>query len=328
MASLATASSDSLWNQTQIDNFLKIIPAAKKFHSQADDQAKNALGSIIKNLMAHPDKILATKGALESEMIGTTRRAAASGDTWDVSTLRRIPDYWWVQWILDEAGSLKKDALQRVIDIDNDSFFNIVEFSLQLSLGTVVPVECKDKKVCSRTLFKRAELVGHRLRLIHTCIKDGVVDWQKCGSFYFTWDATSTFVEKVHHRWSKTEIVLEDHVRITRKFTLNENWSDATAFVELSPVRFVLKEFWEPGQGPHQYFVKRLKSPELVSIAQLEAAFPETEMKVCEKQVVKEDTAMLKQMRDKKRSALTTRAREARAVIQNDKRRARKITLS
>lgn len=332
MPSLVVSSSpDTLWNQTQITNFVKKMPAPKKFSSQADSQAatidKNALGSIIQLLMTHPEKILATKGALESQMIGA-RRATSSSDTWDVTTLRRIPDYWWVQWVLDEAGSLQNIALQRVIDVDTDSFYNIIEFSLQLNLATVVPEQCKDKKVCSRTLFKRAELVGHRLHRIHDSVKDGKVDWQKCGSFYFTWDTTGAFVQKVHHRWTKTEVVLEDHVRITRNFTLNETWSDAVALVELAPVRFVLKEFWPPGEGPHQYFVKKLKSPELVSIAQLEAAAYQTEVSACQKQVVKENSTILNEVREKKRCALTSRAREARVLVQTNKKKARKIVLT
>lgn len=118
--------------------------------------------------MMSPERILPTRGGLETNTVGASRVDASGGAdlVWDndIKHMRKVPDWWWVEWLVDASGGhLSKAVVREVIKNNSDNFECLIFFALQSPMGAFLPKECSNRKVCSRTFSRRAIDVGDRL---------------------------------------------------------------------------------------------------------------------------------------------------------------------
>lgn len=155
----------------------------------------------------------------------------------------------------------------------------------------------------------------------------GAIDWAKGGSYVFEWDPEGTFVVAIRHSSSKQRQALPGNVRITRAFKLHDTHLDQAAYVELKPTTYQLSELFEAETGPNLHVIRKLAAPEFQSLAQQVSEEVLQQRASLAEGTVKESADITKDVKDRKRSALTSKAREGRGRSRADKLRRRTINL-
>lgn len=327
-----------LWTDKQISSFIGKLPKPRRLSDAALDSRSlvdfAALKSVIRTLMENPDRVLPCKGGLDENTIGASRVAAESAEEhWDdeLKLVRKVPDWWWVEWLCDASrGHLSKAKVRAIVKRDPDDFENVIFHSLQLPKSAVLPKPCKRRKVSGRTFTKRATLVGNRLTILKDGITDdGRVDWRNHGCYKLTWSEQGRAVE-VHHQTGTTATIPE-HVTITKSFQMRENWSDRLANVHLDlkpPVTYTLADFFGEGLGPNAPFAANKPAEahwlQLAEEAEVEAM---TEERTAQRGSINANRCELDDIKREKRKAATQKARTVRTEKRETSRRAKVIRL-
>lgn len=314
---------EMLWTAKKIDSFLAKMPKPQKFSDASLDSRaqidETALKVVIRMMMEQPDRILPTKGGLESNTLGASRaELKGSGERWDneIKLVRKIPDWWWVEWVVEaSAGHLSKAVVRAIIKKDAEEFENLVFFALQLPKSAVLPKPCQVRKVCSRTMTQRAALVGHRMKLIYKSINGtGVINWGKSGCYSFVWGKEGR-AEELHHI-AGAKVAIPEHVHITTAFELRDNYSDrlANVFLDLKPPQtYVLADFFPEKVGPNtDNMVVKPADKVWLDLAEEARAVVETQEAAAEKGSIKGDINALADLKKEKAKAFTAKARMVR----------------
>lgn len=163
--------------------------------------------------MLAPERILPTRGGLETNTVGASRLDAGAGAdfVWDsdIKHVRNVPDWWWVEWLVDASGGhLSKVAVREVIQNISDNFGGLLFFSL--------PKECSNRKVCSRTFSRRDIDVGGRRKVMYTGVgADCGIDWIPYGCFSSTIDQAGGATQLKH--LTSITAAIPDHLRIMKQ---------------------------------------------------------------------------------------------------------------
>lgn len=147
--------------------------------------------------------------------------------------------------------------VREAIKNNSDNFECLIFFASQLPMGAVLPNECSNRKVCSRTFSRRAIDVGDRLKVMYKGVRaDGRVDWISYGCYAITFGQAGIATELKHV--TGTTATIPSHVRITKQFQLRYKWPDmqADVFLDLKPPQqFMLHEFFPASVGPQAHTI-------------------------------------------------------------------------
>jgi hypothetical protein len=175
----------------------------------------------------------------------------------------------------------------------------------------MLPVECFDKKVCSKVFFERAKVLGKRLvswkekALSH----DGSIKWGEGGCYKLKFEAGKAIA--ISHV-SGDEAKIPSHVTITKDFILMNNFSDSTACLELAPATYTCKDFFTAEMGPNKHELSNVQAPELKSLAEVIKGRQEISKKKLTQDTIDEDPTFLHESTKKRhQSAAGSEAREA-----------------
>lgn len=121
---------------------------------------------------------------------------------------------------------------------------------------------------------------------------------------------------------------LPEHVFISSKFELVDNWSDADASVQLALVRYSCRELFESTEAPNTYLYSSNKPAAFFESARCIAAMYEAEKANSKKGELQGKLSLLQESKTTKRKEQAAKARVARTVATQEKKRARRITLT
>jgi hypothetical protein len=287
----------------------------------------DATQKIITLLQQHPSQALMTLANLQSTL---THTSAVTEDSWGpgVKTLGKLPVHWVSQWLVEASqGELRQVDMEKMVEYDNQAACTLFHFATQTKPSHKLPVECLDKKVCSKVFFERAKVLGKRLvswkekALCH----DGSIKWGDGGCYKLTFeDGKATAITHVSGDTAK----IPGHVTITKDFTLMNNFSDCSAYLELAPAVYTCKDFFAAEQGPNKHELSHLQAPELKSLAEVvKGGLQETSKKLTQ-DTIEEDPQFLHQASKKRQMSATAKAREARLAQANKKKKLRQVDLN
>ena len=193
---------------------------------------------------------------------------ATLDDKWDytVVNVQRLPKYWCAQ-VLAEAdksqGPIKftKELLDAV-DGKNAQNVKRIFHIVTLTAGTTrVPVKCRDnKRLCTDVFLQRIVdvgglIIGWAAKNINP--RTGFVDWAHASPYQVEWgsDDVATKITFITGDWTVfTEIV-------TRAFDFKDMFDIKKARAQCGLKTFYLKDFFEPGLGPHRWFHEKVDDP-------------------------------------------------------------------
>lgn len=131
---------------------------------------------------------------------------------------------------------------------------------------------------------------------------------------------------KVIHR-SGANVLMPQHVLVTREFSLLDNWSDFDAVVSLSPAKYTLHALFPADSLPNSAFFKTTAPPALYNKAQdIANAFYEQ----VQRNAIGElqgNHAVVEGAKAQRRKDTAAKARVARSKASAERRKMRKIEL-
>ena len=316
---------------TQLSPYAKKLPKPQRTGSLQSDCTRSieheAIQKIISLLQDHPSHALMTLASLQSNL---STIDSATDDCWgpSVKTLGKLPVHWVSQWLVEASqGELRQVDMEKMVEYDNQAAFTLFHFATQTKPGHRLPVECLDKKVCSKVFFERAKVLGKRLvswkekALSH----DGSIKWGEGGCYKLTFeDGKAMAITHVSGDSAKIPI----HVTITKDFILMSNFSDSTACLELSPATYTCKDFFTAEMGPNRHELSHLQAPELKSLAEVvKGGLQETSKKLTQ-DTIDEDPKFLHVASKKRQLSAVAKAREARIAHADKKKKLRQVDLN
>lgn len=315
----------------ELTPFAKRLPKPQRTGSLQSDCTKSiehaAIQKIISLLQDHPSHALMTLASLQSNL---ATNDSTTDDCWgsNVKALGKLPVHWVSQWLVDASqGELRQCDMEKMVEHDSQAAFTLFHFATQTKPGHKLPVECLDKKVCSKVFFERAKVLGKRLvswkekALTH----DGSIKWGDGGCYKLTFeDGKAKTITHVSGDSAK----IPSHVTITKDFILMNNFSDSTACLELAPATYTCKDFFLPEQGPNKHELSHMQAPELKSLAEVvKGGLQETSKKLTA-DTIDEDPKFLQEASKKRQLSAVAKAREARAAHANKKKKMRQVDLN
>lgn len=225
--------------------FVKKFPSFKATGNSFMDSKRKTqrqyLQEIVDHLWKHPDNILDAHGLVFSHDFRDTKAADAypsSKTTWPdkSSCSAKIPKQWLATFILDRAAIERVQvSKQMVLAMEKacpQNIPQIFEFLTQIPPKMVFPDSMqKCGTVSAKVFHMRATACGFRLKYLveqGAFASNGQVNWSKA-SYRCEWKEDELASVKY---WSGAEGTVPDCVRITKKWTLACNYSDAQASFE------------------------------------------------------------------------------------------------
>lgn len=189
-----------------------------------------------------------------------------------VTTIAKLPNSWSAAWLMATCPAITPSMVQKIARADPDGLDRLIHFSHQLPKTFQLLPECTDKRVAFRLLQKL--YTRHGARITHPwvakCIGgDGVLNWKAGGSYSFDFDEAGRATAIKHINGAS--VPLAEHIFISRKFSLVENWSDLAATVRFDdgpqPVKYVCIEFFPPDSKLQQEVVRKNKDRVVEALA-------------------------------------------------------------
>jgi hypothetical protein len=252
MSSVGSIPSSSCDNQP-LSALAKKIPQIKRSGDLGIDTRKaierDAMVRIVDKLSKYPAYILPMHGVMMSQDFCSESSASQQEWTGNYKCVGKLPKGWIAEFLLARAcelglqEKLNTEVLQKVEGNSSHGLWFLFCFDMQMNQHISFPSPCHDKFVASQAFKERGVLVGNRLRkLVEGGIKsDGSLDFSTGGCFTLQFDDNKcTTVTHVNGEVA----VVPEHVVITKKFTLHDNFLDTLARVELSPSKYQLADFF------------------------------------------------------------------------------------
>lgn len=145
------------------------------------------------------------------------------------------------------------------------------------------------------------------------------------GCFTFTFEGDRA--TQIRHKSGLTK-PLPEHVLITKRFALVDNWSDADASVQLAPVKYSCKELFEATEAPNSYLFTTTKPVLFFESARCIAAMYQREKHESKKGELQGKLSLLRECAGQKRKEHAAKARAARTVATQEKKKSRRIMLT
>jgi hypothetical protein len=244
---------------TKLCDFACKLPCTKKSGDSFEDDEltmkRDAFAKTIDKLWRHPGIIMQTCSWVEKRVLAIADKVG--DDKFEsVSVLKNIEDEWLCNF-LHRNFKFEVGALELVCNSDPESMLQLLIYGMVASSALKLPEACKHKQVMEDSL--KMVFAEHADRLGKMEKKDLInktsrtLDWLAIGVYSVVFDAKTNLAERVIHRPTGDEALLEDHVRITKAFVLESNWSDHLAAFVLKPSRYLVLDLFEENSGPHHY---------------------------------------------------------------------------
>lgn len=282
MASPASKASGSPNVKQDLSPFIKKFPAFKTTGNSFTDSKRKTqrqyLQEIVNHLWQHPDMILDAHGLvfsrdfMESKSSSTTDSSSAAAWPDKCSCVAKIPKKWMASFILDRAGIERAQLTSAMITaMEKASPENIpqcFEFLTQIPAKLVFPDSMQScGTVAAKVFHSRATACGFRLKHLvekGAFASNGQIDWSKA-AFSCQWKGEELASVKY---WSGAEGTIPECVRITKKFTLAFNYSDAQACFEAPGMPPMKISAWFPaGAAPNNDKISDKRAKVLASLA-------------------------------------------------------------
>ena len=218
---------------------LKLPAPAKTGNEYHDDDMRMKRDAFVKLI----DKLwrnlhIVTQAA---DRIENRAKSQSSRDTTrffeSVSQLRNLDGTWACNY-LSSSCKLSMQMLETAGAADPDPTLKI-------------PKECREKEVLDRALQERMTECKNRLELFNESNLLGKhgINWARNGVYEVVFDEKGK-AKSILHRPTGDHGKVPEHVMISQKFELDQNWSDYFATVGLKPTTYVIAEdFFD---GPHK----------------------------------------------------------------------------
>lgn len=228
--------------------------AASKFDEEENKLRRKHFMKVIDTCWRHPDILMQAANWVEEK---ASEMAERGNDQLfvSISTLRALDEQWCAR-LLVKRTALKLKTLETACEQDSDSWRQLFMYGMVASGSLKIPKDGKDKLVCAKWIDQRVAACGGRwgrLENAKLLTATGVIDWSKWGVYSLQWDTTGRCT-KIVHRPSGAEYDCAEHVVITKKFRIEENWSDFAARIVCKPTEYnIADDFFpkKPAAGPH-----------------------------------------------------------------------------
>jgi hypothetical protein len=317
---------------SQLSSYAKKLPKPLRTGSLQRDSTRSmehaAIQKIISLLQDHPSHALMTLASLQGCL---SAMDSGTDDCWgsNVKTLGKLPVHWVSQWLVEASqGELRQIIeMEKIVEFDNQAAFTLFHFATQTKAAHRLPVECLDKKVCSKVFFERAKVLDKRLvswKEKALC-QDGSIKWGEGGCYKLTFDEGKAIA--INHV-SGDEAKIPSHVTITKDFILMNNFSDSAACLELAPATYTCKDFFTAEMGPNKHELSNLQALELKSLAEVIKVRQEISKKKLTQDTIDEDPTFLDESTKKRHQCSATKARAARMAHADKKKKLRQVDLN
>lgn len=243
---------------TKLCDFACKLPSTKKSGDTfLDDELtmkRDAFAKTIDKLWRHPDIIMQTCSWVDKRVSAMVDQVGS--DKFEtISVLKNIEDEWLCRF-LHRTYKFEVAALEMVCTSDPESMLQLLMYGMIASSALKLPEACKHKQVLEDALKHALKGAADRLEKMNA--KDmfnattRTLDWLKIGVYAVHFDEATNLAVKVEHRPTGDTCGLADHVRITKAFVLESNWSDHQAAFVLKPSRYLVMDLFEDHCGPRR----------------------------------------------------------------------------
>lgn len=322
---------------TKLVAFATRVPQIQRTGDQfLDDEGtmkRDAFMKTINYMWRNPDIVMQTASWVEKRVETYEAKRAASGKFEQLSVLKALDDDWCAAFLVGHFG-FKRDTLESVCNYDPDSLKHLIAFGLVANLTLKFGEAVTEKDIMEETFLALMKKNEDRLAKVkHEQVVDPVtkgINWPAIGVYKLAFGENG-ICERVTHMPTGDLAQLPDHVRISRKFVLENNWSDYLAACELKPSRYVLADLFDEGSGPHTVVFLSGQSKEFDTMAKTcKACFlqkkKETESTVARSSVG--TTKFREAAKTETKKAAMRKARDALVARKADLSNKRKIKLS
>lgn len=263
------------------------------------------------------------------------RDAAADDNQFDanVTCIGKLPPSWTAAWLMAMCPALTQDKLQLIAKNGADGLSHLYAYALQLPRGFAIPPQCKEKRVCYRVMSLVWERFGKRMsnEWMSTHIaKNGDVDWLKGGCYWFSF-AEDGRAKTVHHV-SGLSVDLAEHIFISKKFAITENWCDASASVRYDdgpqPVKYLCMDLFPKTAPFYQLVIKKNKHPAVDEMAKQAALTLQQELEKARAGELQVEEQLLTTPAKERKAQAVEKARVARTVASEEKQKKRRVCLA
>lgn len=175
-------------------SYAKRCPKLKKSGDAQKDARSEieyaAVQQAISILQSNPHLALETVGMMQKKLQNMSAETSNDGaearfTERECSTIARLPEEWFAQWLKSITnGALADDLMKKVLRADPTALLRLKTFSLQMAESVVLPHQCAIKKICARVLNDRHTTVGAPLShdwITKNIAVSGNINWKSGG---------------------------------------------------------------------------------------------------------------------------------------------------
>ena len=171
----------------------------------------------------------------------------------ELTTLAKVNDFTWLANYLISRSKLTMNDLQLMKSFDPMSIKHLICRDTHVSLGVMLPVECKEKALLARVLSILGEKNGNCLAdvaLKAGVTEDGKVLWKEVGPYSFTKE--NDHVTAIAYKSHENESVDVRAEEISSKWKLMEAWNQEKARFVNGSKELVIESLFARKTGPHR----------------------------------------------------------------------------
>ena len=237
--------------------FVMSLPTCRKTGNDFTDSEKNLMRAAFIRMIdlgwKRPELILQTEDWMQKRATALEKK---SDDMYfgEVRSLRCLDEVWACAYLAKRLD-LSMGFLERVCGADPETWRHMFQYLLVCSDSLKMVEDHRDKEVTREALDNRRAEAGHRKfefaetkELVEA--KTLCFNWQRYGVYEIVWKENRA--THIRHRPSGDAVALAEHVIITKRFTLEQNWMDFGAYLLHKPTSYDVASdlFAESKTGP------------------------------------------------------------------------------
>jgi hypothetical protein len=224
-----------------------------EYHDDDMKMKRDAFVKIIDKLWRNPGIVMQAANWIENRAKSQACRDTARFFE-SIGQLRNLDETWACSYLSGKCN-FSISVLEQATAADPDAWRQLLQYGLVAGPSLKLPKECREKEVMHMTLTRRMEACGNRLLPFNEAnlLGDHGIDWGKNGVYEVIFDESTARATSILHRPTGDHGKVPEHVVISTKFELDQNWSDYHATVGLKPTSYVIADdFFKDRCGPHQ----------------------------------------------------------------------------
>lgn len=251
---------EEMKDQSKIVGFASRVPQVLKTGDTfVDDERRMCRGGLVRvisQLWRNPEVVMQCTNWVDNRVASLKSRGTGV-DFETLTTLGKLDESWLATFFQVHFG-ISHNLMESASGADRESMTQLLTFATAASPNLKLGERCKNKRVLELALLERMRALGPRLKPLSEkgasiCRKDGshIIDWGSHGVYAIEFDKAG-FAAAFLHRPTGDKVKTAEHVRVSRKFMLEQNWCEHSAAVVLKPVKLVLADLFEAQTGPHK----------------------------------------------------------------------------